>query len=416
MKEKITDRLIASLKTTGKRYDIRDSVVPGFMVRVGVSGQKAYYLDYRDSEGRRSKYRIGLVDSMLLTDAREEARRKAGEVAAGQNLNAVKKEKRQKAKSEKSEKLGVFIGTIYKPWRMAERKRAQEDLDRLELHFKSWYSMPMSEITERKVIEWRQKRLVAGISAKTVNRDIAALRAVFSHAVTVGVLKETPLKKFKPLKVDMRTKVRFLSKEEDERLMQLMEEREADQRQGRKSHNEFLRARNKPLKPDITDDMFSDHVYPLILIAIHTGCRPEELLNLDWKNVDLHHKTLTVEGYGAKSGQTRHVPLSKKAVAAFERWHRSPGAKKKGLVFPGKTGKPMGRMPRAITHAIERAKIEDFRPYDFRHTFASKLAMAGVDLNTIRELLGHEDISTTLIYAHLTHDHRKEAVSKVFDD
>ena len=76
----------------------------------------------------------------------------------------------------------------------------------------------------------------------------------------------------------------------------------------------------------------------------------------------------------------------------------------------------MGRMPRAITHAIEKAKIEDFRPYDFRHTFASRLAMAGVDLNTIRELLGHEDISTTLIYAHLTHDHRKEAVSRVFDE
>jgi len=416
MKEKITDRLIASLKITGKRYDIRDTVIPGFMVRVGVSGQKAYYLDYRDSEGKRSKYRIGLVDSMLLADAREEARRKAGEVAAGQNLNKVKKEKRQKAKSEKSQKLGTFIEEIYRSWRMAERKRAQEDLDRIELHFKSWYSMPMNEITERKALEWRQKRVVAGISGKTVNRDIAALKAALSHAVKVGVLEESPLRKFKPLKVDMRTKVRFLSKEEDERLMTLLEEREADKRQGRKNYNDFLRARNKPLKPDITEDMFSDHVYPLVLIAIHTGCRPEELLELDWKNVDLERKTLTVVGEGAKSGQTRHIPLSKKAAEAFERWQRSPGAKKRGLVFPGKKGEPMERMPGAITSAIQRAKIEDFRPYDFRHTFASRLAMGGVDLNTIRELLGHEDISTTLIYAHLTHDHRKEAVSRVFDE
>ena len=414
MKEKITDRLIASLRTTGTRYDVRDTLMPGFMIRVGASGQKAYYLDYRDSEGKRSKYRIGLCDAVSLADARETARLKAGEVAAGKNLNAVKKEKRQKVISEKSQKLGTFIDEIYKPWREAERKRADEDLDRLKLHFGGWYSKPMTEITERKVLEFRQKRLGKGISEKTVNRDIASLMAVLSHAVRVGVLKESPLKKFKQLKVDMRTKVRFLSKEEDERLMELLEEREAKAREGRASYNRFLKDRKKPLKPEIREDQFSDHVYPLILIAIHTGCRPEELLELDWKNVDFAHGTLTVVGAGAKSGQTRHIPLSKKATEAFERWQRSPGSKKKGLVFPGKTGKPMERLPRAITRAIESAQIEDFRPYDFRHTFASRLALAGVDLNTIRELLGHEDISTTLIYAHLTHDHRKEAVMRVF--
>ena len=75
----------------------------------------------------------------------------------------------------------------------------------------------------------------------------------------------------------------------------------------------------------------------------------------------------------------------------------------------------MDRMPRAITRIISACNLEDFRPYDFRHTFASKLAIAGVDLNTIRELLGHETIQMTLIYAHLTQDHRREAITKVFD-
>ncbi|MEA1079548.1 site-specific integrase [Marinobacter qingdaonensis] len=414
MKEKLTDRLINSLAPTDKRYEVRDTVVPGFLVRVGVTGLKSYYLVYTGEDGKRSKYKIGLCDAVSLADAREEARRRAGEVAAGKNLNQVKKEARQKSIAEKSQKLGTFIDDIYRPWREAERKRADEDLDRLKLHFGGWYSKPMTEITERKVLEFRQKRLGKGISEKTVNRDIAALMAVLSHAVRVGVLKESPLKKFKQLKVDMRTKVRFLSKEEDARLMELLEGREAKAREGRSSYNRFLKDRKKPLKPEIREDQFSDHVYPLILIAIHTGCRPEELLELDWKNVDLGHKTLTVVGAGAKSGQTRHIPLSNKAVEAFERWQRSPGSKKKGLVFPGKTGKPMERLPRAITRVIENAQIEDFRPYDFRHTFASRLALAGVDLNTIRELLGHEDISTTLIYAHLTHDHRKEAVARVF--
>ncbi len=415
MKEKLTDRLISSLKVTGARYDVRDTLIPGFMVRVGKSGQKAFYLDYRDSEGKRSKYRIGLVDAMTLADAREEARRRGGEVAAGHNLNKVKKEKRQKRAAEKTQKLGLFIKEVYEPWRKAERKDAEEDLARLNRHFESWYKLPMGDITEKKVLEWRQKRLAAGISPKTINRDVACIMAVFSHAVRVGVLKSSPLAKWKQLKVDMRSKVRFLSKDEESRLREYLEIREMNAREGRANHNAFLKSRKKPLKPEIRENQYSDHIYPLIIIAIHTGCRPEELLSLDWKHVDLSHKTLTVVGAEAKSGQTRHIPLSKEAIEVFKRWQRSPSAPKKGLVFPGKLGQVMDRMPRAITRAISAAKINDFRPYDFRHTFASRLALGGVDLNTIRELLGHEDIAMTLIYAHLTHDHRKEAISKVFE-
>jgi len=414
VKEKLTDRLIQSLPVTGKRYDVRDTLIPGFMVRVGVSGQKAFYLDYRDSEGKRSKYRIGLVDAMPLADAREEARRRGGEVASGQNLNQVKHEKRQKKAAEKTQKLGVFIDEVYKPWREAERRDAEEDLARLKRHFESWYKLPMSEITEKKVLDWRQKRLAAEISPKTINRDIACIMAVLSHAVRVGVLKTSPLAKWKQLKVDMRSKVRFLTDDEESRLREHLENREVKARAGRQSYNKFLADRKKPLKPEIHEDQYSDHIYPLIILAIHTGCRPEELLSLDWKHVDLAHKTLTVVGAEAKSGQTRHIPLSKEAIEIFKRWRRSPGSQNKGLVFPGKLGQVMDRLPRAITRAISAAKIDDFRPYDFRHTFASRLALGGVDLNTIRELMGHEDIAMTLIYAHLTHDHRKEAVSRVF--
>jgi integrase len=414
VKEKLTDRLISSLPVTGKRYDVRDSLVPGFMIRVGVAGLKTYCLDYRDESGRRSKFRIGLVDSVPLADAREEAMRKGGEVASGQNLNSLKREKKKAAEVEKTQKLGVFVDELYEPWRRAERKRADEDLERLKLHFEDWYRLPMCEVTERKVLEWRQKRLGNGISPKTVNRDVAALMAVFSHAVRIGVIEESPLARWKQMKVDMRSKVRFLSDEENGLLRDYLDDRESKARAERQNYRIWLAARKKELLPEIIEDQYSDHIYPLILLAINTGCRPEELLILEWKDVDLVHKSLTVHGETAKSGRTRHIPLSTEARSVFERWSRSPGLKKKGLVFPGKLGQKMDRLPRAITRAISASKIEDFRPYDFRHTFASRLALAGVDLNTIRELLGHEDISTTLIYAHLTHDHRKEAISNVF--
>ena len=415
MKAKLTERRVNLLKPTGRRYDVRDDAVPGLLVRVGPTGHKTYYLDYYDADGKRSKYRIGPADAVSLSDARKEARKRSADVAGGDNLNEVKRERRRQAEVKQQQVLGVFIDEVYTKWRSAERKRADEDLARLQLHFGQWYELPMTQISEAKVLDWRQDRLIQGMSPKTINRDIACLMAVLSHAVRVEVIRESPLRNFKQLKVDLRERVRFLSSEEEKRLRDYLEAREVSKREGRVNHNKFLRSRNLPPKPEIGEGQYYDHTTPLILLAINTGCRPEELLMLEWRDIDFVHKNLTVRGVQSKSSRTRHIPLSAEAIRVAKRWKASPGANRSGLVFPGVKGQSMDRMPRAITRIISACNLEDFRPYDFRHTFASKLAIAGVDLNTIRELLGHETIQMTLIYAHLTQDHRREAITKVFD-
>lgn len=415
MKARLTERRVNLLKTTGSRYDVRDDAMPGLLIRVGPTGHKSYYLDYYDGDGKRSKYRIGSADAVTLADARKEARRRAADVAAGDNLNGVKRERRKHAEIQQQQILGVFVEQIYTKWRCAERRRAEYDLTRLKLHFNQWYPLPMSQITEAKVLEWRQERLLKGMSPKTINRDIACLMAVLSHAVRVEIIPESPLRNFKQLKVDLRERVRFLSAAEESCLRHYLEGREASKRQGRINHNRFLQDRKMQLKPPVGEDQYYDHVTPLILLAINTGCRPEELLTLEWRDIDFVHKNLTVRGVLSKNSRTRHIPLSSEAVRVAKRWKASPGSNLSGLVFPGLKGQPMDRMPRAITRIIAACKLDDFRPYDFRHTFASKLALAGVDLNTIRELMGHETIQMTLIYAHLTQDHRREAIAKVFD-
>lgn len=415
MKARLTERRVNLLKTTGSRYDVRDDAMPGLLIRVGPTGHKSYYLDYYDGDGKRSKYRIGSADAVTLADARKEARRRAADVAAGDNLNGVKRERRKHAEIQQQQILGVFVEQIYTKWRCAERRRAEYDLTRLKLHFNQWYPLPMSQITEAKVLEWRQERLLKGMSPKTINRDIACLMAVLSHAVRVEIIPESPLRNFKQLKVDLRERVRFLSAAEESCLRHYLEGREASKRQGRINHNRFLQDRKMQPKPPVGEDQYYDHVTPLILLAINTGCRPEELLTLEWRDIDFVHKNLTVRGVLSKNSRTRHIPLSSEAVRVAKRWKASPGSNRSGLVFPGLKGQPMDRMPRAITRIIAACKLDDFRPYDFRHTFASKLALAGVDLNTIRELMGHETIQMTLIYAHLTQDHRREAIAKVFD-
>jgi integrase len=106
-----------------------------------------------------------------------------------------------------------------------------------------------------------------------------------------------------------------------------------------------------------------------------------------------------VEGRTAKSGKTRHVPLNAEALGMLRKWREN--STDEGLVFPGKDSKRLDNVQTAWENLLKEVSIKGFRFHDLRHTFASKLVMAGVDLNTVRELLGHEDIKMTLRYAHL---------------
>ena len=118
-------------------------------------------------------------------------------------------------------------------------------------------------------------------------------------------------------------------------------------------------------------------------------------------------------GEGSKSGQTRYVPLNSEAVEALRSW-KTMVADISGYVFAGREdGEPLDDVKKAWLPVVRLAKIDGFTFHDLRHTFASKLVMAGVDLNTVRELLGHADIKMTLRYAHLAPEHKAAAVAKL---
>lgn len=143
---------------------------------------------------------------------------------------------------------------------------------------------------------------------------------------------------------------------------------------------------------------------PMTLIALNTGLRRGEITQLTWDDVNLATKNVTVRAGYAKSGKARHVPLNSEAMAVFKVWKRQH---KTGRLFPLIcTAKAWGRL-------MADAKIENFRFHDLRHTFASKLVMAGVDLNTVRELLGHGALNMTQKYAHLAPEHKAAAVERL---
>ena len=110
------------------------------------------------------------------------------------------------------------------------------------------------------------------------------------------------------------------------------------------------------------------------------------------------------QGY-AKNGESRSVPMNEMLTHTLEAIRIPEGA-----VFRSRTGKPYRSVRTVFENAVKRAEIIDFTFHDLRHTFASRLVMGGIDLPTVKELMGHKDISMTLRYAHLSDDHKQRAV------
>ena len=80
------------------------------------------------------------------------------------------------------------------------------------------------------------------------------------------------------------------------------------------------------------------------------------------------------------------------------------------MFYDSKTGKPYKDVKRSFAAACRKAKIKDFTFHDTRHTFTSHLVMAGVNITTVKELLGHKTLTMTLRYAHLAPSHKVKAV------
>ncbi|WP_457395089.1 tyrosine-type recombinase/integrase, partial [Roseateles sp. P5_E1] len=127
----------------------------------------------------------------------------------------------------------------------------------------------------------------------------------------------------------------------------------------------------------------------MVLTAINTGMRRGELLSMTWAGINWEAKVLTIRAENAKSGRQRHIPLNAEAVEVLRRWTAQAGERRAGKVFE------VSDIKKGWGKLITDARIEQFWFHDLRHHFASRLVRAGVDLKTVRALLGHADTTMT---------------------
>jgi len=430
---KLTTKLVESLKPREKPYNVVDSELRGFLVRVQTSGVKSYYARYR-VQGRQTQMKIADATVKTPAEARDKAKKAMGEAVDGKDPVVEKRARRIHA-------LGAFLDKEYGPKYLAHKKSGDESYKRIKSCFKDFLTRKLTDPTLGNALtNWRSRRLSDGKDPATVNRDLATLRTAFSWALDQGLIKANPMAKIKPLKLDKSPKVRYLNEQEERRLLDALEAREERIRGGRDSFNLWRRERGLEPLPDLRRYAFADYLKPMVLLSLCTGMRRGEVFNLEWADVDLDRSTVTVRGVVAKTGTTRHIPLNDLALETLQNWRAQTAGQ--GLVFPATrkaTRKPPGAvgddMPSWVDATRKRAKtpgafdnvnkawrglldkdhanISDFRWHDLRHHFASKLVMAGVDLNTVRDLLGHTDLKMTLRYAHLAPQAKAAAVARI---
>lgn len=161
---------------------------------------------------------------------------------------------------------------------------------------------------------------------------------------------------------------------------------------------------------------FPEHV-PAFLISIHTGLRASEQWRLEWRDISLDRRMVTARA--TKNGDPeRHIPLNATALNAFQELKDNYPIEPLGPapVFLNSDGNKLRGHRDWFEPVIEEARLKDYTWHCNRHTFASRLVQAGVNLKAVQTLMGHKTIAMTMRYAHLAPDHLKAAVDAISSD
>ncbi len=276
--------------------------------------------------------------------------------------------------------FGDFVRNEFLPWAEKQYQSHPRTYQRYRESTKpllaSYDKLRLDSVSMALVEKFKLSRS-SEVSPATVNRDLAALRLILNLAIRKEYVAKNPVKEVQFLD-EGPGQMRIVSHEEQQRYMA------------------------------VASSLLRD----VAMMIVETGQRPEEVFNTCKENVHLKLGYLFVPK-GKTRFARRNVPLTDATINILKRrLAQARGA----FVFSrrGDPEKPLTTVRKAHYKALREAKIrQPFRLYDFRHTFGSRSAMAGVDLPTLKELMGHSDISTTMRYVHPTPKHKQEAVAKL---
>lgn len=344
-----------------KKTDYYDTTITGFVLECRATGGKTYYLRY-DADGRQRQHKIGRCEDISFAQAKKAAQRYRSEAVMGGDPAAKKAEAR-----------AVPIYAELAVQHMADAELHQRSYTTTEMYMRRhivtrWGKARLTDIDPRDVAQWLAAKRAEGLAPATVEK----IRVIFGRSFELGARWGIPGCDKNPTKAVPRkplnnARERFLSAEEAGRL-----------------RTAAAASKNTQFR----------HIVDLLLL---TGARVRELLDAEWKNVDVERRLWLIPT--SKTGKPRYVPLSTAALAVVANLPRYPGCP--WLIPNPRTKRPFTDIKHPWQTARDAAGLPDLRIHDLRHSAASFMVNSGVDLFAVGKVLGHASVQSTQRYSHL---------------
>jgi integrase len=354
MRKKLTTKTIDSLPpATGKRYEVRDALVPGLHIRVSVNGRKVWYLSARIG-GRMRRMKLGSYPVISLSDARQHAQGRLRDITLG---------KFAESSAGSPEAPTPTLGEIIPQFIDRHAKRHTKDWKGTQsvlLRMKTLHGKPINEIKRSDVVRELEAMIAdiedSGGKGTRANRGLVAIKKLYSWCIDQGIVEISPVAALKPLIKEV-ARDRWLT---DDKIRAFWRGCEAE---------------SYPF----------EQFGKLLLL---TGQRLREISDARWSELDLEKATLTLKGSRTKNGTAHILPLSPQAVTILS---EMPDFLDSEFVFTT-TGKTpisgFGRFKQRIEVFIG-LEAEDWRFHDLRRTAATNMAMLGVQPHVIEAVLNH---------------------------
>ena len=321
-------------------------------------GSGVWWVDFWH-EGKRVRKKVGSKSAAHATYCRLKTESREGRLVP--------------RPQKKKDPTFLEIAEMYARYAEIHHKRKGENKARLRLWINAFGNKSAISIRPFMVEEVMAKMSTEGYKPATIHRALTTLKSIFNRALKNEIIEKNPIAIVTAPKYD-NTIVRYLTVDQEMRLFEALPER----------------------------------LYPIVIVAMHTGLRQGELLNLIWSDVDFNTGTLYARN--RKPGESTFFLMNSLVRAVL---NSLPGKEDPNAsVFTNNLGGRMDarNLRRDFKEVIENVGLAPFRFHDLRHSFASSLAMQGANDRTLQTLLGHKTQRMILRYAHLAQNHLLEAL------
>ena len=382
MRKKLTTKTIDALPpATGKRYEVRDVLVPGLHIRVSATGRKVWYLAAR-VEGRMRRVKLGASPVISLSDARQAAQGILRDVALGKYAESVP-----------GPPEAPTLGDIIPQFIDRHAKRHTKDWKGTQsvlLRMKKLHGMPIDQIKRADVVRELEAMIAdieeTGGKGTRANRGLAAIKKLYSWCIDQGIVEISPVVALKPLIKEI-ARDRVLTESELIACWQ-------------------------------TAELEGYPFGPCVQMFIVTGQRRGEVSGMRWSELDLESGTWTIPANRAKNATAHIVPLAPLAIEILSAVPRFLGS---DLVFTTTGETPIsgfGRFKERLDAAMGD-DLPDWRFHDLRRTVATNMAMMGVQPHIIEAVLNHRTGIVSGVAAvynrHAYLDEKREALNRWAD-